>query len=143
MADIVHLGVVGCGGIAKNVLVPSALKIPGFRLRAFADVSIERAQQMCAACEGEYATTDANRLLTDKSLDAVLICTLPDTHAALAIDFLNAGKHVFLQKPAAVTYEQCRTLVRAAASARSRSMVAYCYRLSPLVNRVREVLGAP
>ncbi len=76
-------------------------------------------------------------------LDAVLILTLPDLHTSLAIKFLDAGKHVFLQKPVSATYEECRDLVQAEKNAKGICMCAFCYRLSPLIAKIKEVMPYP
>lgn len=143
MTDRIQLGVIGCGGIARGALVPQAAAIPEFRLRAFCDVVESKAAEMCQAYEGVYHCTDVQRMLDDAELDAVLICTLPDTHAPLACAFLGRNKHVFVQKPIAVSYDQCRALVQAERDSSAKAMAAYCYRLSPLVQRIRESIPNP
>lgn len=143
MADKIQLGVIGCGGIARGALVPQAAALPDFLLRAFCDVVEPKAAEMCKEHGGAYHCTDSRRLLDDPELDAVLICTLPDTHAPLACAFLDRGKHVFVQKPIAISYDQCRALVRAERNSRAKAMAAYCYRLSPLIERIRQAIPNP
>ncbi len=143
MADTFNIGFVGCGRIAVGELVPQAAAVEEFALRAFMDVSAEAAAKACEDFGGEYHTTELDRLLDDEQLDAVVICTLPDTHAPIAAEALARGKHVFIQKPAAITYEGCRRLVEAERASDAKVMVAYCYRLSPLVAAVRETIARP
>ena len=64
MGEKINVGVIGSGHIAKNVLCPDAAKIDGFNLYAFCDVMEERAQELCDQYQGEYATTDAQKILT-------------------------------------------------------------------------------
>ncbi|MCL5271102.1 MAG: Gfo/Idh/MocA family oxidoreductase [bacterium] len=143
MKTKVQLGVIGCGNIAKNVILPEAAAIDEFHLRGFVDVDAERGAAVCQQFDGDYHTTDLNRLLEDDQIDAALINTLPDTHARLGKTVLEHGKHVFIQKPAAMSIEECRELVEAERLAKGRAMVAYCYRLSPLVKRIREAIPQP
>jgi predicted dehydrogenase len=141
--DKINLGVIGCGHIAKNVLVLQAAQIKEFRLHAFMDLVEARAEELSRKHRGSYCTPDLDKLANDASLDAVLVCTLPDTHAAIAKRFLEVGKHVFIQKPPAVTYDQCVELVKAERAANGRAMVAYCYRLSPLTHAIRQAIPHP
>ncbi len=138
-----NVGVVGCGGIAQKTILPQAAKIGEFKLTGFADLVEGKAREACDLFSGEYATTEVSRLLEDDRIDAVLICTLPDTHASLAAQFLDVDKHVFIQKPVAVAYDQCRRLVEAEKRSKAKAMSAYCYRLSPLVDRIRESIPEP
>jgi predicted dehydrogenase len=143
MAGKINLGVVGCGHIAKSAMLPDAALVEDFNFRAFADIDEEKAKGLCEEFKGEYYTTDLEKLVNDEELDAVLILTLPDLHTPLAIKFLDAGKHVFLQKPVATTYEECRALVQAEKNAKGICMCAFCYRLSPLIAKIKEVMPYP
>ena len=143
MPDKFSIGFVGCGRIAVNELVPQAAAVEEFTLRAFMDVGAEPAQAACEQFGGAYHTTELDRLLGDDELDAVIICTLPDTHAQIGAACLDAGKHAFIQKPAAITYDGCRRLIRAERASRAKAMVAYCYRLSPLMAEVHKAIPHP
>lgn len=142
MGDRLNIAVVGCGAIA-NALADQANKLPEFKMHAFMDVSESKASELCQKLGGEYSTTEINRIIDDPKVDAVMVCTLPDTHTPLAKTFLAQDKHVFLQKPTAVSYEQCRELVKAEAASKGKVMAAYCYRLSPLTRKVKEVMPHP
>lgn len=143
MSEQFNLAFVGCGRIATNELIPQAAAVDEFHLRAFMDAAAKPAAAAREQFGGDYHTTDLDRLLTDDELDAVVICTLPDTHAELGATFLERGKHVFIQKPAAITYEGCRRLAAAERQSDAKAMVGYCYRLSPLVEAVREAIPNP
>ena len=138
-----NFGVIGCGGIAKNTLVPQTAAISDFKLHAFADISEAKAEELRAKYGAAYATTDASRIISDPNVDAIMICTLPDTHASLAIQALEAGKHVFIQKPVSINMAESIALARAAKNAKGIAMAAYCYRWSPIVARIREVIPQP
>ena len=102
MAEQFNLGIIGCGGIAKGALLPAAAEVDEFNLCAFMDVDEARAAEACETFGGTYHTTDMPRLIEDEALDAILVCTLPDTHAPIGKAVLEAGKHAFLQKPVAI-----------------------------------------
>src|SRR6185369_12454255 len=77
-------------------------------------------------------------------IDVVDICTPGDSHCEIALAALAAGKHVLCEKPLANTVEEARTMVAAAAAARSRgvrSMVGFNYRRVPAVAYMRELIA--
>ncbi|MFC1735432.1 Gfo/Idh/MocA family protein [Candidatus Hydrogenedentota bacterium] len=143
MTKKINIGFVGCGHMTRDVLGPQAAELDVFHLRAFMDVIEDRATQTCRTFGGDYHTTDINRLLDDDDLDAVVIATLPDSHAELGAAFLDRNKHVSLQKPAAISYEGCRQLAEAERNSEAKAIVAYCRRNSPLLQSVRERIPRP
>ena len=132
------LGVIGTGQFAKAVLLPALLDTDGFRVAAVASARGLSAEAVRARYQGEYATTDAIRVLDDPNVHAVVIATRHDSHAALAADALKRGKHVFVEKPLALTAEQLDAVEDAAAAAAGILMVGYNRRFSPLVSDVRQ-----
>jgi predicted dehydrogenase len=94
-------------------------------MRAFVDVRREAATALAGEFEGAYAAEDVARVLRDDSVDAVLICTHHDSHAPLAIAAAQAGKHIFVEKPLALTVEECRQVEEAAARAGVQVMIGF------------------
>ena len=58
----------------------------------------------------DYYTTEIEELLRDDQLDLVMINTRHDSHASLALQFLKAGKHVFVEKPLAITFDELQAI---------------------------------
>jgi predicted dehydrogenase len=88
--------------------------------------------------------TDWRALIARDDIDVIDICTPGDSHAEIALAALAAGKHVLCEKPLANTVEEARTMVAAAAAARSRgvrSMVGFNYRRVPAVAYMRELVA--
>lgn len=86
--------------------------------------------------------TDYRKVLDDRSIDAVVIATPDDTHERIAIDALDAGKAVLLQKPMALDAIQCRNLIDAAENASSRLTVSFMHRYFAEVEWLRAQLVA-
>jgi predicted dehydrogenase len=87
--------------------------------------------------------TDWHRLLTRDDVQLVDICTPGDTHAAIAIAALEAGKHVLCEKPLANSVEEAEAMVEAAEAAEARgvrSMVAFNYRRVPAIALARRLV---
>src|SRR5579885_2147616 len=111
--DRINLGLIGAGERGRYVLAVF-LKHPDVQLVSVCDIwgdQIDKTKQMAASAQG---FGDHRRLLETKDLDAVLIATPDHWHAATAIDALNAGKDVYVEKPLTRTPEEGPQIVKAA-----------------------------
>jgi predicted dehydrogenase/threonine dehydrogenase-like Zn-dependent dehydrogenase len=108
----VTLALVGAGNFSKDVHLPNIKALKGaIRLRAVMDAVGHNASAVARQYGAEYSTTEFRQLLDDDGLDAVMISTRHNTHAALALQALKAGKHVFVEKPLSMTREDLDRLV--------------------------------
>jgi predicted dehydrogenase/threonine dehydrogenase-like Zn-dependent dehydrogenase len=133
----VRLGVIGTGQFAKAVLLPAMLDTGGFVVAGVASARGLSAEAVRARYQAAYATTDAAAVLGDPNVDAVIIATRHDSHAALAAEALRRGKHVFVEKPLAITAEQLALVREAAAASGAILSVGYNRRFSPLLADLR------
>jgi predicted dehydrogenase len=111
--DKINLGVIGCGGRGLGVM-GTFQKNPAIQVTAVCDVygvQIDRARQRAPEAR---SFTDHRKLLEMKEVDAVLIGTPDHWHAAIAIDALNAGKDVYVEKPLTLKIEEGPEIVKAA-----------------------------
>lgn len=100
------VGLIGAGAFASGVLIP-AFKQAGFeRFVAVASASGLSARRLAERAGFEKAVSGADAVIEDPDVDVVVIATPHDTHAALAAQALRAGKHVFCEKPLALTMEE-------------------------------------
>lgn len=111
--DKVRIGIIGCGGIAQRKHLPSLAKVPEAVLTGLYDVNRQNAETALQKFGGAetvvYPSVEA--LLQSDTIDAVHICTPNDTHAAIAIAAMEAGKHVMCEKPMAHNVEMARKMV--------------------------------
>jgi predicted dehydrogenase len=89
----------------------------------------------------ERATTDAEEVLTADDLDGVVIATRHDTHARYVAMALRSGKHVFVEKPLALSEEELREVESAAAGSDGTLMVGFNRRFAPQVVGIRDAVG--
>jgi predicted dehydrogenase len=89
----------------------------------------------------ELSATDYRVVLEDGQVDSVVIATRPDLHAGLVVEALRAGKHVFVEKPLALTPDEARSIVAAYADSPRVLMVGFNRRFSPLVRAIKEFVG--
>ena len=111
--DKIQLGVIGCGERGRFDM-SNFLKNPAVDVTAVCDiygVQIDKARQ---AAPNARSFTDHRKLLDAKEVDAVLIATPDHWHAAIAIDALNSGRDVYVEKPLTRTIEEGPPIVKAA-----------------------------
>lgn len=133
---------IGCGGIG-NHHSQWAVSTPEIDVRAFCDINVEAASRYYEQYEGGYYTTDPARILADGDVEIVTIATPHGTHAELAIAALEAGKHVYLEKPMAMTTADCLRIYRAMQAADRKLMINFSIRFSGATRAIKSRLGAP
>lgn len=131
-----RIGLIGAGGIACNVHLPCLREIPQVELAAVCDIRPDRAQAAAATFAIPNSYTLYREMLDRESLDAVYVLTEPDQLFRPAKACLDAGLHVFLEKPPGVTTYQARTLLHAARQAGRVCMVGLNRRYMPVVQEV-------
>ena len=142
MATQLHTALVGCGGISGAHL-PNIRNTPEMRLVATMDVVEAAAQRRAEEINATYYTTDWQRILDDDTIEAVLLCSNHNTHTALALDALAAGKHVYSEKPLAMTLDEARRLQQAVHESGLQLMSGWWFKHSPVTKRLREVIRQP
>ncbi len=112
--DRVRIGLIGCGGRGSGVAASFA-GIKNVELAMVADPDISRAGSASNKLPGRPpAVKDLRKILDDKTIDAVIVATPDHWHAAAAILALDAGKHVYVEKPCSHNVREGRLLVEAA-----------------------------
>lgn len=136
------VGLIGAGAFASTVLVPG-LKAAGFtRMVAVASASGLTSRRLAERAGFERAVSGASAVIDDPEVEVVVIATPHDSHAALAAQALRAGKHVFCEKPLALTDEEVDDVEEAWRSGEGVLFVGFNRRWSPAVAAVRSQLGA-
>ena len=111
--DRMSIALVGCGA-RGNLLLPHLQKLNNAPLTAVCDVYRTRAEQTQTLAPGAKIFADHRKLLEMPGLDAVIVATPDHWHAPIAIDALNAGKDVYVEKPLTFTMEEGPRIIRAA-----------------------------
>jgi predicted dehydrogenase len=112
-SSTVRLGVLGAGLFANATLLPAIKKLKDVELVGIASAGGLHAQHSGRKFGFTYACADDEQILNDPNINTVAILTRHDTHADLAVKALQAGKHVFVEKPLAITSEQLDAIVGA------------------------------
>ena len=132
--------VVGAGDIAVKRVIPAIESEPRSTLAAVCDAVEERARSV-ALPRGARAYTSLEDALRSPETDAVYLCTPVFLHTPQAIRALQAGKHVLVEKPAALNHPEAQKLVAAAQQSGRRCGIAYFRRFSPKYSLAREMLA--
>jgi myo-inositol 2-dehydrogenase / D-chiro-inositol 1-dehydrogenase len=137
-----RIGVIGCGRIAGLRHLPALSRQPDARVVAVADVHAERLARLADEFGIERRYSAHEHLLADPEVDAVAVLVPAAMHADVAIAALEAGKHVFVEKPLALGLGDADRLVERAASSDRHVLVAYNLRWHRLVREARRLLAA-
>jgi predicted dehydrogenase/threonine dehydrogenase-like Zn-dependent dehydrogenase len=135
----------GAGNYAGRVLIP-AFKASGAQLRCIASSGGVTASHYGRRYGFARATTDTDSLFAAEDTDVVVIATRHDTHSRFVLQAFGAGKHVFVEKPLAVTAAQIDAIAAAwtasgAPGNRPLVMVGFNRRFAPQVQRMKSLLG--
>jgi predicted dehydrogenase len=138
----VRLGVLGAGLFANATLLPAIKKIKAVELVAVASAGGLHARHSAQKFGFAYAASDDQQILEDAQINTVAILTRHDTHADLVIRALQADKHVFVEKPLAVTLEQLDDIEKSLSLQTSRILtVGYNRRFAPLAAELANFLA--
>ncbi len=135
---MVNFAIYGCGVISGTHALALA-DVEGAELVACADFKPAAAQSFAEKHQIEMLP-DWNALINSPDVDAICICTPSGTHAPLAIEALNAGKHVVLEKPMALTVAQCDAIIAAAKKNHTKITVIAQLRTEPDIIRAKELI---
>jgi len=139
-SDTVRIGVIGTGARGRQ-LMDFLNELPGFRIAAVCDVLPFRLDEARSDAPGSSAVADYRRVLDDNEVDAVIIATTFSEHNQIALDALDAGKHVYCEKTVVKGIDPALTLV---AKARKRPeqifQAGFQYHSSPLYRRAAEII---
>ncbi|HPS41106.1 MAG TPA: Gfo/Idh/MocA family oxidoreductase, partial [Anaerolineaceae bacterium] len=136
----IRVGVIGAGRIGKIHAENLATRVPGVEVVAIADVNLAAAQELAAKLHVPVATDDYTKIMADKSIDAVAICSSTATHSTLMIEAANAGKHIFCEKPIDHTLEKIDAAIAAVEKAGVKCQIGFNRRFDPNFKKVRELV---
>ena len=107
--DKVKVGIIGCGNISQ-IYLANCTRYENLQVVACADLDVQRAQQRADEFGIAIACTP-EQLLANRDIEIVINLTIPQAHAAVCLQALEAGKHVYTEKPFAVTREEAQLVM--------------------------------
>lgn len=136
-----NIAVVGLGYWGPN-LVRAASETEDTFIHTLCDRDPARLAQQARRHPAANLTQDFDSVLADDEVDAVVLATPISTHYSLSMRCLEAGKHVFVEKPLAETADQCREMMAAADERGLTLMPGHTFLYSPPVVKIHELLAA-
>ena len=140
-ADKVRVGVVGLGYWGPN-LARNFDRLPGAELAYCCDLDQTNLAKARSLYPEAVVTDDLDLLLTDDTLDAIVVATSVPTHYALGKRVLDAGKHAFIEKPIALKAADAQDLLDRAEENGVKLMVGHLLEYHPAVNKMKELIDA-
>ncbi len=139
----VRVGMLGAGGFATGVLLPAMQSIPGLELVGIAAATGLSARHAAERYGFRFAATDESAVIGDPEINTLAVVTRHHLHARQVLAGLQAGKHVFVEKPLCLTRMELDEIValRGSLEPGPLLMVGYNRRFAPLALRLREFLG--
>ncbi|HEY9828737.1 MAG TPA: Gfo/Idh/MocA family oxidoreductase [Stenomitos sp.] len=140
MEQIFNIGVIGCGYWGPN-LIRNFSEIPGTKVKIVSDFSIDLLKKVQSRYPTIKITTDCQDIFTDPEIDAVAIATPVSTHFDLALAALQAGKHVWVEKPMTATVQQAERLIDEAKRRNLVLMVDHTFVYTGAVRKMQELVA--
>ena len=135
------LGVIGAGNFTNAMILP-ALKKNGTQVKYIASSGGLSAKTLASKFNANFATSDYNEILKDDEVSLVLVTTRHNLHAGMTLDALEAGKHVFVEKPLALTLNEVQEITEKAAEVNKSVVIGFNRRFSPHISKIKKALGS-
>ncbi len=143
MADTVRIGFIGCGGMARSHLKNITHNVPELQVVALCDPDEEQIRlcfEAFPSLKGAPVFSDYREMLDKVALDAVAIITPHTQHFQQAMDALDKGLHVLIEKPMVCTTEHARILVQRFRETGKVGLVAYQRHYSPQFRYIKQTI---
>jgi len=142
MTQKLNVAVIGAGRIGRVHASNLAYRLPRANLVAISDVVVESAERMASELQVPVVHQDYHRLLDDKSIAAIVICSSTDTHAQILGEAAAAGKHIFCEKPIALDLTTIDRALAIADRAKVKLQIGFNRRFDPSLKRVHDLVAS-
>lgn len=132
-----RIGMVGGGRAAMTLHLPALQAVPGVQVVALADPDQEVLYRVSKQFKVQRCVSDYRTLLDDPTIEAIAICVPAEFHVEIALAALDAGKHVFIEKPLALSLEECDRLIERARGLPLKIMLGFNTRWHRLAREAR------
>ena len=133
-------GIIGAGNFTSSTIIPG-MKAAEANLKYIASAGGLSAKTLAKKGEVTYASSDYKEILADEELDMVMITTRHNLHASMAMEALEAGKHVFVEKPLCLSEDELEEITKLAEEKNKMVVVGFNRRFAPLAEKMKSLLG--
>jgi predicted dehydrogenase/threonine dehydrogenase-like Zn-dependent dehydrogenase len=135
----IGVAVIGAGGFARAYHLPNIQENPIFELKAVVNRTAVAAKKAAEKFGAQSYTTDYQEAIRNIDVNLVVIGTRHNLHAPIAIAAAKMGKNIFVEKPLAMTYEQCKEVYETVTAEKVHLAVGFNRRFSPLAQKVKRL----
>ena len=140
---MLQVGIIGAGRIGRVHIQSILTGVPGAHIRAICAPHLtDEVKALARKAGAEILTEDFRALLRDPAIDAVLICSSTDTHSAISVEALRAGKHVFCEKPVDLELVKIKTVIDVARESGLKYQVGFNRRFDHNFQALRTAVAA-
>lgn len=140
---MIKVGIIGAGRIGRVHITGISTRVRNAEIKILADPFMQEETAAWAESMGvEHVTGDYREILADPEIDAVLICSPTDTHAAISVEAIRAGKHVFCEKPIDHDLEKIKEVLQALKENPVKYQVGFNRRFDHNFEAVRSAVAA-
>src|SRR5262245_36863095 len=136
----IQLGVIGCGGVTETRHLPALRKVPGVEVVAVADLDPDRLKRVADRFSIRQRYTNFAMLLDNPGIEAVAVCVPAEFHVEVALAALEAGKHLFIEKPLALSLAEADRLIARAGQLPYQVMIGFNLRWHRLLRQAQALL---
>ncbi|OJW85232.1 MAG: dehydrogenase [Bacteroidetes bacterium 46-16] len=134
------IGIIGAGNFTSAVILPT-LKRNNEQVKTIASANGLSAAILAKKFGISKASSDLNEILDDPDIDTVFITTRHAQHADMSIEALKAAKHVFVEKPLALTHEELDAIIDTWKQSNTTLTVGFNRRFAPLAQKMKKLIG--
>jgi predicted dehydrogenase/threonine dehydrogenase-like Zn-dependent dehydrogenase len=133
-------GIIGAGNFTSSTIIPG-MNAASANLKYIASAGGLSAKTLAKKGDVSYASSDYKEMLNDSEVDMVMITTRHNLHGPMALQALEAGKHVFVEKPLCLDKEELEKIATLANEKNKMVVVGFNRRFSPLAVKMKTLLG--
>lgn len=133
----INWGIIGVGDVCEKKSAPAYQKVDGFYLKAVMRRDLDKAKDFAKRHQIETFSNNASELINNPEIDAIYIATPPNNHLEYALKVAEAGKICCIEKPMAVTFKECQTMLSAFQKKNLPLFIAYYRRSLPRFEQIK------
>ena len=134
------VGIIGAGNFTSSTVLPILYKLK-YKLKYISSSNGLSGTLLAKKYKISNSTTDSDEVFNDPDVDAVVITTRHNQHANQIVKALNSGKHVFVEKPLAITNDEIKKIEKAYRNCKTSVTVGFNRRFSPLIVKAKNCIG--
>jgi polar amino acid transport system substrate-binding protein len=136
-----NIGFVGAGNFAQSYLLPALTRMKGVKLQGVATAKGINGHSVARKFGFTFSTSDNSEILLNPNIHCIFIATRHNLHANLVVQALEQNKHVFVEKPLALSDKELNEIIKAYKNSSGELMVGFNRRFSPLIKEVKQFLS--